>query len=72
MTKLKCEDIAKIASRERDIQSKYKKMLMVCTGTGCVSTGGFKIKDKLDKTLKDKGLRKTISPLLQGVTGFVP
>ena len=70
MTKLKCEDIAKIASRERDIQSKYKKMLMVCTGTGCVSTGGFTIKDKLTEVLKKEGLEKDYIAVGTGCNGF--
>ena len=46
MSKIRMEDIAKVAQKEQKNASKYKAMLMVCTGTGCVSAKGFSIKEK--------------------------
>ena len=52
MSKLTLKDIALVAKRENENQAKYKGMIMVCTGTGCVSSGGFSVKEKFDIALK--------------------
>ena len=53
MPKLQINDIEEIAKRESAKMAAYKGMIMVCTGTGCVSAGGFKIRDKMQEVLKD-------------------
>ncbi len=44
--------------------------LMLCTGTGCVAGGAYKIKDALEKELKKHGLDKEISIVITGCNGF--
>ncbi len=70
MAKIKREDLARIAAQENENQSKYKKMLMVCTGTGCVSTGGFDLKNKLSEILKEKGIDNDFIAVATGCNGF--
>jgi len=55
MSKLNLKDIEIIAKNEQEKQAAYKGMIMVCTGTGCVSSGGFTIKDLFDEALKKHG-----------------
>ncbi len=64
------EDLEKIAGKEKKSMEKYQKTLMVCTGTGCVSAGGFKIKDKLEKVIADKGLEEKYAVVGTGCNGF--
>ncbi len=52
MPRINMEDIAKIASKVNTEFSKYKAMLMVCTGTGCLSADGFNILNKFNEILK--------------------
>jgi len=49
---------------------KYKAMLMVCTGTGCVSSGGFSIRDELQNLVKMKGLENDFLVVGTGCNGF--
>jgi len=44
--------------------------LMLCTGTGCVAGGAYKIKDALEKELKKHGLDKEITVVITGCNGF--
>jgi NADP-reducing hydrogenase subunit HndC len=44
--------------------------LMLCTGTGCVAGGAYKIKDALEKELKKHGLDKEITVVTTGCNGF--
>ena len=63
MTGLIKDDLKKIAERENKALSAYKAMLMVCTGTGCVSAKGFDILEKLKKLLKEKNLDKAVESI---------
>jgi len=64
------KDLSIIAESTKRELSKYRLMLMVCTGTGCVSTGGFKVRDALDKALKKRGVDKEILVVSTGCNGF--
>ena len=44
--------------------------LMVCTGTGCVSNGAFKIIDVLKKELKKQDLQDEVQIVTTGCNGF--
>ena len=70
MSKIRLEDIEKVAKEEQKNASKYKAMLMVCTGTGCVSAKGFSIKEKLISSLKKKGLDNEFMVVGTGCNGF--
>ncbi|MBC8442258.1 MAG: NADH-quinone oxidoreductase subunit NuoF [Bacteroidales bacterium] len=44
--------------------------LMLCTGTGCVAGGAFRVKEALENELKKQGLDKEISVIITGCNGF--
>jgi NADH:ubiquinone oxidoreductase subunit F (NADH-binding)/(2Fe-2S) ferredoxin/NAD-dependent dihydropyrimidine dehydrogenase PreA subunit len=70
MTKLKKQDLEKIAESQKKVFSGYKAMLMVCTGTGCVSAKGFDILNKLKLLLKEKNLESDFIAVGTGCNGF--
>lgn len=70
MSRINMSDIAAIAERENKKFSEYSGMIMVCTGTGCVSTGGFTIKELFDKALAKHGLDKEWIAVATGCNGF--
>ena len=43
---------------------------MLCTGTGCVAGGAFRVKEALENELKKQGLDKEISVIITGCNGF--
>jgi len=50
------EQLDSISSRYIDVMSKYSKIIRVCCGTGCVSSGALKVYENLKRALMDKGL----------------
>ncbi|MCD6116376.1 4Fe-4S binding protein [bacterium] len=70
MPRLNIKDLEAVALKEKEKLSRYKGMVMVCNGTGCVSAGGFKIKDKLEEVIKAKGLDKDYLVVGTGCNGF--
>jgi NADH:ubiquinone oxidoreductase subunit F (NADH-binding)/(2Fe-2S) ferredoxin/Pyruvate/2-oxoacid:ferredoxin oxidoreductase delta subunit len=44
--------------------------LMVCTGTGCVASGAYKIKDVLENEIEKHGLQNEVSVVTTGCNGF--
>jgi len=70
MSEIRKEDLKKIASRTNEGLKKYKSMLMVCTGTGCVSAGSFSVRDKLKEEIKAKGLDNDFLVVGTGCNGF--
>ena len=70
MAKLTKDCIANISQKQNEEFKQYKNMLMVCTGTGCVSTNGIKIKDKLNEVLKEKGMDDKFIAIGTGCNGF--
>ncbi len=44
--------------------------LMLCTGTGCVAGGAFRIYEKLEKEIQEQDLEKEISVIITGCNGF--
>lgn len=59
-----------IAEETRKRLGGYKAMLMVCTGTGCVSAKSFSIRDALDRELKARGLEEQFLVVPTGCNGF--
>jgi NADH:ubiquinone oxidoreductase subunit F (NADH-binding)/(2Fe-2S) ferredoxin len=70
MEKITIENIENRAINEKEKLSKYKSMLMVCTGTGCVSAKGLAIRDKLVDIIKSKNLDKDFLTMGTGCNGF--
>lgn len=48
----------------------YRSHVLVCTGTGCVSSGANRIKENLDAKLKESGLDREIKVVETGCHGF--
>lgn len=44
--------------------------LMLCTGTGCVAGGAFRISEALEKEIQKQGLEKEVSVIITGCNGF--
>ncbi|MCK4414392.1 MAG: NAD(P)H-dependent oxidoreductase subunit E [Candidatus Eisenbacteria sp.] len=63
-------DLDRIASEHQAARSQYKGMLMVCTGTGCVSAGGFAIRDRLQALLAERKLESDFLVVGTGCNGF--
>ncbi|OFZ79020.1 MAG: NADH dehydrogenase [Bdellovibrionales bacterium RIFOXYD1_FULL_53_11] len=63
-------DLDRVAERVRKQHSRYKGMLMVCTGSGCVAAKGFNVRDGLARMIKEKGLEKDYLVVGTGCNGF--
>lgn len=48
----------------------YRSHVLICTGTGCVSSGAGKLKDKLAAELEERGLQREIKVVDTGCHGF--
>jgi len=48
----------------------YRAHLLVCAGTGCVSSGSFKIKEALEKEIKKRRLQDEVQVVATGCNGF--
>jgi len=70
MTRIKKEDLDQIALNEKKELSKYKALLMVCTGTGCVSAKGFNILNRLNKKIEEQNLENEFIAFGTGCNGF--
>jgi NADH:ubiquinone oxidoreductase subunit F (NADH-binding)/(2Fe-2S) ferredoxin len=68
--RINSEQLKQIAETEQQKLSAYKGMLMVCTGTGCVSAKGFDILEKTRQLLKEKNLDKEYMAVGTGCNGF--
>jgi len=49
---------------------RYRMNLMICTGTGCVSNGAFRIKDSLEEELSKLDLQDEVQVVTTGCNGF--
>lgn len=70
MDQLTISDIDRIKEKKLAEQDKYKAMLMICAGTGCVSAGSMTLYDLLVKELKKRGLKNEYLPVPTGCNGF--
>jgi len=48
----------------------YRTHLLVCAGTGCVSSGAFSLKDALEKEIARRGLQDEVLVVATGCNGF--
>lgn len=70
MKRIYLQDLERIAHTEQDKWQNYKGLLMVCTGTGCVSAEGMEIKKKFEEELKKQGLEQDYLTVGTGCNGF--
>ena len=70
MPRIKLNELQNFADKENKKSEKYKKMLMVCTGTGCVSAKGFDLLNKFKSVLTEKGLDDEYIAIGTGCNGF--
>ena len=70
MPKLTLETLAQAGLEHNKQAARYKGMLMVCTGTGCVSAKGFEVRDALVKEIKAQGLDEDFLVVGTGCNGF--
>ena len=66
MDQLKISDIDRIKEKRLVVRDKYKAMLMICAGTGCVAAGSMTLYDLFVKELKEKGLINEYLPVPTG------
>ncbi len=48
----------------------YRMHLMLCAGTGCVSSGSYEIKEALEQELEKRGLSHEVAVVMTGCNGF--
>jgi len=48
----------------------YRMHLMLCAGTGCVSSGSYEIKKALEQELEKRGLSHEVAVVMTGCNGF--
>jgi len=70
MSRLNVADLETVAAEQTAAHAGYKAMLMVCTGTGCISAGGFSVRDGLRAELRERGLEKDYLVVQTGCNGF--
>lgn len=54
------EELGKIASEHIKTIAQYEKIINICSGTGCVSSGSLRVYDWLKKTIESEGLSTKI------------
>ena len=70
MTRINYANLGAVAKAEQERVGKYKAMLMVCAGTGCVSAKAFPLIDSLKAQLTERGLDKDFLVVATGCNGF--
>jgi len=48
----------------------FRSHILMCAGTACVSCGTFKVRERLEKDLKDRGLDEEVKVVITGCNGF--
>jgi NADH:ubiquinone oxidoreductase subunit F (NADH-binding)/(2Fe-2S) ferredoxin/Pyruvate/2-oxoacid:ferredoxin oxidoreductase delta subunit len=68
--KLSAADLGRVAERVNGELGRYRAMLMVCTGTACVSARGFDIRDRLREKIEARGIQDQFLVVGTGCNGF--
>ncbi len=48
----------------------YEKQILICAGTGCISSGANEVKEALDNELQKKNMKDRVRIILSGCHGF--
>jgi NADH:ubiquinone oxidoreductase subunit F (NADH-binding)/(2Fe-2S) ferredoxin/ferredoxin len=70
MVGLTIENLDQVAQEAEKEFSGFRAMLMVCAGTGCVSSGSLSIRDALQKEIEQRGLGEEVKVVATGCNGF--
>jgi len=70
VTRISLKRLDAVGRAHREALSRFKGLLLVCTGTGCVSAGGFRIRDGLRELLRQRGLDNEWLVVQTGCNGF--
>ncbi|MBI5490131.1 MAG: SLBB domain-containing protein [Deltaproteobacteria bacterium] len=70
MARIHLKNLDAVGRKHQKLLAGYKGLLLVCTGTGCVSAGGFVIRDSLQAMLKKRRLDKKWLVVQTGCNGF--
>ena len=70
MTQINFSNLGAAATAEQKRLAGYKAMLMVCTGTGCVSAKAFSLLDNLKEEISKRDLDKDFLVVGTGCNGF--
>ncbi len=70
MTRIDLTNLEEVGRKHREKLAGYQGLLLVCTGTGCVSAGAFAVRDELKSLLKQHKLQKKWLVVGTGCNGF--
>lgn len=70
MNKISLEKLKEMQEERNSQINNYKAALMVCTGTGCIAGGAYKLKDLLTDELKKRNLENKYMVVPTGCNGF--
>ena len=70
MTRLTLANLDDVARRAQERHGRWKSMLMVCAGTGCVSAKSLPLRDAFRAELERRGLQDEIRVVATGCNGF--
>ena len=70
MNKISLEKLKEMQKERNSQINNYKAALMVCTGTGCIAGGAYKLKDLLTDELKKRNLENKYMVVPTGCNGF--
>ena len=48
----------------------FRSHMLMCAGTACVSCGSFKVRERLEQELKNRGLYEEVKVVITGCNGF--
>ncbi len=70
MTRLTLANLDTVAEQAAAKHARWKSMLMVCAGTGCVSAKSLPLRDAFRRELERRGLQDEIRVVATGCNGF--
>ena len=70
MTRLTLANLDDVARRAEERHARWKSMLMVCAGTGCVSAKSLPLRDAFRRELERRGMQDEIQVVATGCNGF--
>jgi len=70
MSRIAIKDLDLIKENRQKEQKQFRSMLMVCTGTGCVSSGSISLYQQFNNQLKEQGLDSQFLAVPTGCNGF--
>ena len=66
MTRIDMKNLESVGRRHKEKLAGYKGLLLVCTGTGCVSGGSFNLRKTLEAEIARRNLDKEVQVITTG------